>query len=177
MRRVLGVDPGSQKTGFCIIGTNSEVLSSGTIVLDPKVELATRLHELHTDLISLIQKYTATELALETSFFSKNAQSAFKLGQVRGVIMAASASQQVPVSEYSPTEVKLSVSGSGRADKEQVEHMMRIYLKLPKSFEFSSPDESDAMALCLTHLQKNQNPNWRPDDRNSKRQAATKESH
>ena len=157
--RVIGIDPGSIKAGFSILEKNSKEpihISSGSIVLDDKLPVEKRLLPLFEDVCFLIKKYQVSEMAIENVFFAKNAQSALKLGQARGVILLAAAQANIPVFQYAPTEIKNSVSGSGRADKQQIEHMIRFILKLPKSFEFKSPDHSDALAIGLTHLQSNQ---------------------
>lgn len=154
--RALAVDPGSIKTGFAVLEYRSGktiYITSGTIFLERDKKLPDRLCNLAEDLRVLCQKYKPQHLALESVFFAKNAQSALKLGHARGVVLLTGASFNMEIFEYSPTEVKSSVCGSGRADKAQIEHMTRLLLKLPSNFQFSSSDHSDALAIGLTHLQ------------------------
>lgn len=152
--RVIAIDPGSRKAGFAVLDykkNQRHLISSGTIVLDEKQALNRRLYQFSEDIESLIKKHQPTELALEKIFFSKNAQSALTLGQARGVALVLAAKYKLALFEYSATEVKSSVCGSGRAGKDQVDHMVRILAGLPKTYEFSSADHSDALAISLTH--------------------------
>lgn len=152
--RVIAIDPGSRKAGFAIIdyaASRSKIVSSGSILMKEKDPIATRLLQFFEDLQSLILKYHPDELALERIFFSKNAQSALTLGQARGVALLCAAQHNLRLFEYSPTEVKSAICGTGRADKVQVDHMVRVLAKLPASYDFSSPDHSDALAIGLTH--------------------------
>ncbi len=154
--RVLGVDPGSIKTGFSIVDGQDrkfKYISSGTILLEEAEDLSLRLVQLYKDIKSLIEKHKPDHLALESLFFAKNAQSALKLGHARGVILMAAASMGLKVFEYTPTEVKSSIVGAGRAQKDQIARMIKLLLKFPKDFEFSSADQSDALAIALTHVQ------------------------
>jgi len=154
--RILGVDPGSIRAGFAVMnacGPKIHHQASGCIVLNPKASIPNRLQVLYADLTELIQKYQITDLAIETAFFAKNAQSAFKLGQARGIALLCAAQNHLKIAEYSATEVKSSICGNGRADKTQVEQMIRILLKLPADFVFQSPDHSDALGIGLTHHQ------------------------
>jgi len=154
--RVLGIDPGSIKTGFAIIeytGRSASYIAGGTIVLEDSDPLADRLVRLSKDFKKVIQHYKPQELALESLFFSKNAQSALKLGHARGVLLTNAKEAGLNVFEYTPTAVKSSVCGMGRARKDQVATMVKTILNLNPSFEFTSADESDALALCLTHAQ------------------------
>lgn len=156
MARVLGVDPGSRKAGFSVLDFEKQklhLISSGTIVLDEKLSLSLRLQQFFDDLSSLIQRHQPDQLAIEKVFFAKNAQSALVLGQARGIALLLAAQHGLDVFEYSATEVKHSICGSGRAAKDQMEHMVRILASLPSHFTFSSPDHSDAVAISLTHAQ------------------------
>jgi len=154
--RILGIDPGSIRTGFAVIeasGSRLRYIASGVIELDAKLPFSTRLLALSKDLFELIERHRVQDLAIEGLFFAKNAQSALKLGHARGVILMQAAARDVAIHEYSPAEVKASVCGSGRADKDQIAKMVRILLKLPANTKFLKADQSDAIALALTHAQ------------------------
>lgn len=153
---VIGIDPGSLKTGFALIevtGPRMKYLSSGTILLESSDHLAKRLLHLANDFDLLLKKYKPDVLAIESLFFAKNAQSALKLGHARGILLMKAAKAGLEVFEYTPAEVKVSIVGSGRAQKDQIAKMIKILLKLPKNFKFNSPDQSDALAISLTHVQ------------------------
>lgn len=154
--RILGIDPGSQNTGFAILEahkTKIEHISSGTIVMDTKLSIQDRLLILDADLEQIIDQYNPTEMALESVFFAKNAQSTLRLGEVRGVILRQAALKKLQVYEYAPSEVKSAIGGSGRAKKDEISRLLRLFLKLPQSFEFKTLDQSDALAIALAHSQ------------------------
>lgn len=147
----LGVDPGSQTTGYGIIrAENGELkcLSAGFIETDTKLSMAERLCEIGTQLAEIIAEFKPTAVSVEKVFFAKNADSALKLGQARGVILYESARAGVAVFEYNPTEVKKSLTGNGRAEKEQVQFIIKATLGLGV---ISRLDVSDALALALHH--------------------------
>lgn len=156
---ILGVDPGSRLLGYGIIeknGNSIKVLTHGTIHLFHKeyrnipVDETTpsRLKEIYTNLSEVIQKYRPNAMAVEKVFFAKNAISALKLGQARGVVLLAGAIHDVEIHEYSVTEVKSMITGHGRSDKEQVSKMLQMLLG-PQNFE--TADASDALALAVAH--------------------------
>jgi crossover junction endodeoxyribonuclease RuvC len=154
--RVIGIDPGSIKTGFAIVEyspKSHQYIAGGTIALDESADLGERLSRLSKDFKKIISHYKPEEMALETMFFAKNAQSAIKLSHARGVLLMEAASSKLKIFEYSPTNVKNSICGTGRAKKDQISQMVKMLLKLKPDFEFTSEDESDALALCLTHAQ------------------------
>lgn len=154
--RVLGIDPGSIRTGFSVLESSEKqhfYIASGTIFLDEKLSLAQKLLQLSHDLRKILNNYRPTDLALENIFFAKNAQSALKLGHARGVVLMQAAGMGLKIFEYSPTEVKHSLCGRGRADKDEVAQMAKFLLRFPKTFNFKTPDESDAVAIGLAHLQ------------------------
>jgi len=152
MSIVLGVDPGSRKTGFGLVhnvGSNVSYLSSGVIRIDPNLSLPERLHVIFTNLTEVIERDQPTEMAIESVFMSKSAGSALKLGQARGAAIVAATTQGLPVSEYEARKVKQSVVGTGAADKLQVQHMVKTLLKLPKT---PQEDAADALAIALCHV-------------------------
>jgi crossover junction endodeoxyribonuclease RuvC len=155
---ILGVDPGTNLTGFGIIeqcrgnGSTQSTFShvtSGIIKLPRGKSLPFRLQIIYDELSGIIRKYKPDEFAIETAFYGKNVQSALKIGYARGVSLLAAIHNNVPASEYSPREIKKSVTGRGAASKEQVCYMIRTLLAL-KSFKMKY-DESDALAVALCH--------------------------
>lgn len=151
MLRVLGVDPGTNTTGWGIVEKSGETVTyvkSGHINIDPKLKIPEKLHYLYENLKKVFEQYRPTALAVETAFYSKNVQSTLRLGEARGVIMLLSVERGVKVYEYSPASVKLSITGNGHASKEQIESMVRRLLRLP---EIIKGDESDALAIALCH--------------------------
>jgi crossover junction endodeoxyribonuclease RuvC len=151
LTRVLGIDPGSRFTGYGIVerdGNRVRHVDNGVVVLKPRDPLEKRLVVLHRELAALIEKYKPDAAAFERIFFSRNAQSALVLGHARGVAVLAAAERGLPVAEYAPAEVKRAVATSGRADKHQVQQMVRLILGLP---EVAQEDASDALAVAICH--------------------------
>jgi crossover junction endodeoxyribonuclease RuvC len=155
---ILGVDPGTNLTGFGIIGNcgiNGSTQStfthvvSGVIKLPREKNLSVKLQIIYDQLAGIIKKYNPDEFAIETAFYGKNVQSAMKIGYARGVSLLAAVHNNIPASEYSPREIKKSVAGRGAASKEQVCYMIRTLLAL-KDLKMKY-DESDALAVALCH--------------------------
>ena len=150
MAIILGIDPGSLKTGFGLInalGGRCEYVASGVIRL-PKAELPERLQVIFASLLEVIEEYSPQEMAIESVFMSKSAGSAIKLGQARGAAIVAATSCHLPVAEYEAKKVKQSVVGSGAADKFQVQHMVKQLLKLSAT---PQEDAADALAVAICH--------------------------
>ncbi|MCB1791408.1 MAG: crossover junction endodeoxyribonuclease RuvC [Gammaproteobacteria bacterium] len=148
--RVLGIDPGSRVTGFGIIesdGVRSRHLHSGCIRTSAG-EFPQRLGEIFSGISELLDEWRPAEVAVEQVFVARNAASALKLGQARGAAISAIVMHQLPVFEYTPAAVKLGLVGNGRAEKEQVQHMIRVILGLQGSLGL---DQSDALAIALCH--------------------------
>lgn len=151
-RVILGIDPGSLVTGYGVIGIRGDDLTfvaSGMIRNRPDAAMPARLTLIHESLLGIIRKYRPDEVAVETAFYGKNAQSALKLGQARGVAILAAVSGGTPLAEYSPREIKKAVVGNGSASKQQVQFMVRSFLSLrdnPPSF-----DVTDALAVAICH--------------------------
>jgi len=151
--RVLGIDPGTAVTGWGVVEGRPGAfrhVAHGTVATRPNTSLATKLASIHAALTEHCATWRPDALALEKSFVGRNVQSAFRLGEVRGVVMLAAAAAGVPVAEYSPAETKLAVTGSGRAEKEQVEYAIVRELALAGRV---AADAADALALALCHLQ------------------------
>ena len=149
--RILGIDPGSRKTGYGLIehsGNRTRYLASGCIKLNVKETLAERLHQLSSELDKLIEEFQPDCGAVEKIFFAKNAQSALTLGHARGVILLKFSERQLVVHEYQTLKVKQTVVGVGRADKNQIQHMVKILLNLQNKLQ---EDEADALAVAITH--------------------------
>jgi len=150
MIRILGIDPGSRITGFGIVDVHnnrSVCIAHGCIKVQQPT-LAERLGQIHLDLIAIIEQHAPQEMAIESVFVHRNVDSALKLGQARGVAIAAVALQTIAVHEYSPAEIKKSVVGRGNAVKSQVQHMVKAILSLDKS---PQADAADALAVALCH--------------------------
>ncbi len=150
--RVIGVDPGSLKSGYGIVETQATqliVIEYGVIRTTPKASLAQRLLQINIRLQELINQYAPQEFAVEDLFVAKNAKASLKLGQARGAILLTAAQAGLPVAEYTPLEVKQSVVGYGRADKFQVQQMVKALLSLK---EAPTPDDAaDALAIAICH--------------------------
>ncbi len=154
MTRVLGIDPGSRITGYGVIesdGTRSRHLGSGCI-RTASGNFPQRLGEIFTGLREVLLEWQPQEVAIEQVFVSRNASSALKLGQARGAAISAIVTLDLPVFEYTPAAVKQGLVGNGRAEKEQVQHMVRVILSMQGRMGL---DESDALAIALCHAHSN----------------------
>jgi crossover junction endodeoxyribonuclease RuvC len=150
---VLGLDPGSRRTGFGIVRTGPdgpERLASGVITLDSTRPFAERLPDLRDRIRELIRAHKPREAVLETCFVARGIRAALVLGHVRGVLLLLCLDAGLDVYEYAPAEIKRSVTGRGTASKEQVQEMLRRLLLHPP--ERPSQDESDALAIAYCHL-------------------------
>lgn len=148
--RILGIDPGSRKTGFGIIdveGDRTITVHQGVIKAG-NGEFTGRLGIIFNGIRDLLEEYRPDEAAVETVFVSHNASSAIKLGQARGAAVCAVIAGGLPVAEYSPRSVKQAIVGRGAADKVQVQHMVKILLGLR---ETPQEDAADALAVALCH--------------------------
>lgn len=147
---ILGIDPGTAALGYGIVeskGGRLRAVDAGCLTTRPDASLPARLLQIHALLDELIALHRPDLLAVERLFFSRNAQTAFAVGQARGVVLLAAAQAEVPVREATPNEVKLAVTGSGRADKEQVGRMVAVCLGLK---EPPRPDDTaDALAIAI----------------------------
>ena len=149
--RIIGIDPGLQRTGWGIIeslGNSLVFIAAGTVRSDPKAELASRLCQLHDGLSDILHAHMPLEAAVENTFVNKDAAATLKLGQARGTAMLVPARAGLPVAEYAPNAVKKSVIGVGHGDKVQIKLMVRTLL--PKAV-FDSDDAADALAIAICH--------------------------
>ncbi|MEM7293668.1 MAG: crossover junction endodeoxyribonuclease RuvC [Pseudomonadota bacterium] len=148
--RILGIDPGSVKTGFGVIesdGTRSVHLAHGTIDVAGH-DFPVRLGKIFQEIAALIEEWRPQECAVEDVFMSRNASSALKLGQARGAAIAAAVNAGLSVSEYPARLVKQSITGTGGAEKAQVQHMVGVLLNLRQSLQ---ADAADGLAVALSH--------------------------
>ncbi|HEU0305378.1 MAG TPA: crossover junction endodeoxyribonuclease RuvC [Lysobacter sp.] len=152
MTRILGIDPGSQRTGVGIVDADAtgraRHVFHAPLVLLGEGEFALRLRRLLDGLGEIIETYRPDEVAIEKVFMGKSAVSALKLGQARGAAMCAAVLRDLPVHEYAAKEIKLAVVGQGGADKVQVQHMVGIMLGLQGKLQ---ADAADALAVAITH--------------------------
>ncbi len=148
---ILGLDPGLGTTGWGVIKVDGNRLShvaNGHIKTDPKMALASRLLKLDLELADLMQEYTPDAAAVEEVFVNSNPQSTLKLGQARGVVLLGASRGGMEVGEYAARAVKKSVVGVGKADKDQVQAMIKILLP---GVQLAGADAADALAVAITH--------------------------
>ncbi|MGY3902934.1 crossover junction endodeoxyribonuclease RuvC [Aeromonas lusitana] len=155
MSIILGIDPGSRITGYGVIrivSGKAEYLGSGCIRTDLG-ELPSRLKQVYDGVSEIITQFKPDEFAIERVFMARNADSALKLGQARGSAIVAAVNALLPVSEYSATQIKQAVVGTGGAAKEQVQHMVTHLLKLSAT---PQADAADALGVALCHFHTHQ---------------------
>lgn len=150
--RVIGIDPGSRVCGYGVLETRNGSIShitSGSIAPKSTLDLSERLKVIYEGLVEVITEHNPEAISIEDIFFAKNARSAIKLGQARGVALLAASTSGIQIHEYSPTKVKLALTGRGRANKMEMQRMLSSILGVS---EFDSPDASDAVAIALCHI-------------------------
>jgi crossover junction endodeoxyribonuclease RuvC len=149
---ILGIDPGFARVGWAVVGSQSSkfsVRNYGCIETSKDTVSQERLADVYRQICALIKKYKPNVLAIEELFFTSNAKTAFKVGEARGVIILAGAMQKIPVFSYTPLQVKIAVTGYGKAEKAQVGRMIKAILKLKDLPKLD--DTCDAIAVALTH--------------------------
>jgi crossover junction endodeoxyribonuclease RuvC len=153
MRRILGIDPGLASTGFGVIETTDtgyRHLYHGVITTGPTEPTGDRLSKIYREIEEVIRRFSPGEAAVESLFFSKNATSAIPVAQARGVVLLALSHAGVTGMEYAPQAIKRALVGQGRAEKHQVQELVRVVLGLP---EIPSPDHAaDALAVAVCHV-------------------------
>lgn len=152
---ILGIDPGTNVMGYGVLGINGkkpEVVVLGVLELSKFESHYMRLHRIYERVTGLCTQYLPDEVALEAPFFGKNVQSMLKLGRAQGVAMAAALNRDIPISEYAPRLIKMSVTGNGQASKEQVANMLRALLHMRSEDMPKLLDATDALAVALTHF-------------------------
>lgn len=149
---ILGIDPGIAIVGYGIIeckGNHFKIIDYGCITTDSNILFPERLKIVYNGVIDIIDKYKPEELAVEELFFNKNVKTAIKVGHARGVEILAAVNKDLPIYEYTPLQIKQSVVGYGRAEKHQVQEMVKILLNLK---EIPKPDDAaDALAVAICH--------------------------
>lgn len=149
--RIIGIDPGLRNMGWGVIetlGNSLRFVASGTVKSDAKADLATRLCQLHDGLTDVLHAHQPHEAAVEITFVNKDAASALKLGQARGVAMLVPARAGLKVAEYAPNAVKKAVIGVGHGDKTQIQMMLKVLM--PRAVH-DSADAADALAIAICH--------------------------
>jgi crossover junction endodeoxyribonuclease RuvC len=151
--KIFGIDPGSERTGYGCVetdGSRHRIVICGAITSAAAASFPDRLLTIHTRLSELLRECRPDAVAIENLFFATNVRSALKLGHARGVAMLAEVEAGVPVIEYTPAEIKRAVVGYGRAEKHQVQHMVKLILGLAA---VPAPhDAADALAVAICHV-------------------------
>lgn len=155
--RILGIDPGTGITGWGVVEKKSNinngklsVVGYGVIRTSAGLDAPIRLKDIYSGISNLIEKYKPDEFAIEDLFFFKNQKTIIKVSQARGVAIVAATNQDIPVFDYTPLQVKQAVTGYGRAEKQQVQKMIKIILNLK---EIPKPDDAaDALAVAICHM-------------------------
>jgi len=156
---ILGIDPGTTIMGFGlikIVKNKMTLIQMNELVLNKLDDHYLRLKQIFERTIDLIEKYNPDEISIEAPFFGKNVQSMLKLGRAQGVAMAAGLSKEIPITEYSPKKIKMSITGNGNASKEQVAKMLQSLLnikELPKNL-----DSTDGLAAAVCHFYNSNKP-------------------
>jgi len=150
--KIFGIDPGSERTGYGCIdvqGSRHRLIICGSISAPPRSTFPDQLKHIHTALAALLDRYRPDCVAVENIFHARNVRSALKLGHARGIALLAASEAGLPVVEYTPAEIKRAVVGNGRAEKQQVQQMVKLLLKLVK---VPTPhDAADALAVAICH--------------------------
>ena len=155
--RIIGIDPGFGRTGYGIIdaqGSSYQVVEYGCIETVPHTPVGERLKEIYLTVSHLLETYLPQEMAIEQLFFNRNVTTAFTASEARGVVVLAAELHQILQAHYTPLQVKQAVVGYGRAEKKQVQEMVRVLLSLR---ELPKPDDAaDALAVAIAHAQASQ---------------------
>jgi crossover junction endodeoxyribonuclease RuvC len=152
--RVIGIDPGIERLGYAIIDYNKseyKLISMGLVKTDKAERKSKRIYQIYNDLKSLISNYKPEILSLETLIFSKNAKTATTISEVRGIILLLSEESRLILKEFTPLQVKMQISGYGKADKKQIAQSVKMLLHLN---EIPKPDDiTDAIAIALCGIE------------------------
>jgi len=150
--RILGIDPGTGILGFGVVETGSKshkMIDAGVIRTPAHQDLSLRLLTLYDELSAIADQHKPDVMAVEKLFFARNVTTAMSVSHARGVVLLIGAQRGIPIYEYTPLQIKQSVTGYGRADKKQIQEMVRVLLRLR---EVPKPDDcADALAAALTH--------------------------
>lgn len=160
-RIILGIDPGTQIMGYGVLRVlngKPELVTMGILQLSKYDDHYLKLRRIFERVLALVEEYLPDELAIEAPFFGKNVQSMLKLGRAQGVAMAAALSRDIPIFEYAPLKIKMSITGNGKAAKEQVAYMLQQYLKIPNENMLPQMDATDGLAAAVCHFFQTNNP-------------------
>lgn len=160
-RIILGIDPGTQVMGYGVlrvVNNKPQLLAMGVLQLSKYDDHYLKLRRIFERVIGLVEEYLPDEVAIEAPFYGKNVQSMLKLGRAQGVAMAAALSRDIPIFEYAPLKIKMSITGNGRAAKEQVAYMLQNFLKIPDENMLPQMDASDGLAAAVCHYFQTNNP-------------------
>lgn len=151
--RVVGIDPGTAIVGYGVIDYDKnkyEVIDYGVILTDKNLEMEERLEIVYNEMNNILKKYKPESMAIEDLFYFKNNKTVISVAQARGVILLAGKQNNIEMASYTPLQVKMGITGYGRAEKKQIQQMVQRILKLK---EIPKPDDAaDALAICLTHI-------------------------
>ena len=160
-RIILGIDPGTIVMGYGIIrieGKKPVLEAMGVLQLNKYEDHYVRLKKIFDRVLSLIDQYHPDELAIEAPFFGKNVQSMLKLGRAQGTAISAALSRDIPIFEYAPLKIKMSITGNGQASKEQVAGMLQRILHISQDNMLPQLDATDGLAAALCHFLQSNNP-------------------
>ena len=155
--RILGIDPGFAITGYSIIdyiGNKFKLITSGAILTDARTSFPLRLEKIYYELKDIIENYKPDCMSIEELFFNNNAKTAINVAQARGVILITARQRKLDIYEYTPLQVKQAVVGYGRADKIQVQRMVKMILNTEKLPKLDDITDSMAIAICHAHSAK-----------------------
>ncbi len=154
-RIILGIDPGTTVMGYGllqIVSGKPKMITMGVLHLHKLGNHYQKLHRIFERVLGLIDQYHPTELAIEAPFFGKNVQSMLKLGRAQGAAISAALYRDLPVHEYAPLKIKMSITGNGGAAKEQVAYMLQQILSIPEESMVDQLDATDGLAAALCHF-------------------------
>ena len=160
-RVILGIDPGTIVMGYGVLkieGNKPKLEAMGVLQLNKYEDHYLRLKKIFERVLALIDQYHPDELAIEAPFFGKNVQSMLKLGRAQGVAMAAALEREIPIFEYAPLKIKMSITGNGNAAKEQVAGMLQRFLHIPQESMLPQLDATDGLAAAVCHYFQTNNP-------------------
>lgn len=152
--RILGIDPGYAIVGWGVIdsdGNRSRPVAYGAVTTPAEYKMPARLEEIYTEIKKIIEEYKPDAVSIEELFFNSNAKTAIMVGQARGVLLLAAERSRIPIFEYTPLQVKQAIVGYGRADKNQVQQMVKLLLNLTSVPKPDDTADALGMALCHAH--------------------------
>lgn len=158
---IIGIDPGTTVMGYGLLGVQDGkpvLIAMGVLQLSKLDDHYMRLRRIYDRVSGLVQEFLPDEMAIEAPFYGKNVQSMLKLGRAQGVAMAAALQREVPIAEYEPRKIKMSITGNGAASKEQVAMMLQRQLNIDSADMPRLLDATDALAAALCHYYESKKP-------------------